>query len=475
MSNITPQGWESQSVGSIVEEIVTSVEDTYGKTFPTTPDSFSGQLFNILAAQEKKIQDLGQAITSTQNLSTAEGIYLDYIAEHKGTRRLRASGSYGSLLINGRQNTLITAGTPFKDVLGRTVLTSEDMTINRAACYQAVFTINEVIDSTEYVITVEGVSYTYTSGVATTEEDILAGLLLNITGSADFTSLIAGGELIINNVNRSNTLTVASGTNIQIVSVAGLVDAIAVEEGVTSFPANSITTVVINSLSINFVTNPFDFISGRFEETDPELRARLSATGVSAGVATIPAMQASITQVTGVTNVLIVDNKTDTVDGSGIPPRSFETFVVGGTDQEVGEKIFEVQPAGISTHGDITVQFNDLNGDPQTASFSRKSTKIAWVEVDYSLNTEEDFPSDGESLISALIVSQGNSMYAGEDLVANKFMGACYSVEGIYVNSIRVAVTDSLSDIPSYQTGKISINANQALSFSASSVTFINT
>ena len=476
MSNITPQGWESQSVESIVEELIARAEVDYGTSFPTTPDSFAGQFFNIMAAQEKKIQDLGQAITSTQNLSTCSGIYLDYIADHKNTRRFKASGSYGQLLITGNQGLYVSLGTPFKDVTSRTVLTTEDLTLNRASCYSGTFTINTVSDSTDYSITIEGQEYTYNSGIGATEITILQGLESSLTaGSSVFTTAVVDSSIVVHNATRSNTLTLANSLNIQLESVGSLVSAEAITLGPEIYPTNSITTVVINSLNVDSVTNPFDFTVGRFEESDPELRARLELSGEQAGVATIPAMQAALTGVDGVSGVLIVDNKTDFTDSNGIPPRSFEAFVVGGDDQEIGEKLFDIQPAGISTHGNITIQFDDINGDPQTSSFSRKGAQVAWIEVDYTLNDEEDFPAEGEDLMTQAIISQGNSMYSGEDLIANKFMAACYSVEGVFINSIRIAVTPTSGDTPVYQTGRIPIASTQALTFSTASVTIINT
>ena len=267
MSNITPQGWESQSVERIVEELIARAEADYGTSFPTTPDSFAGQFFNIMAAQEKKIQDLGQAITSTQNLSTCSGIYLDYIADHKNTRRFRASGSYGKLLITGNQGLPVSLGTPFKDVTSRTVLTTEDLTLNRASCYSGTFTINTVSDSTDYSITIEGQEYTYNSGISATEVTILQGLESSLTaGSSVFTTAVVDSSIVINSVTRSNILTLANSLNIQLESIGSLVSAEAITLGPEIYPTNSITTVVINSLNIDSVTNPFDFTVGRFEE-----------------------------------------------------------------------------------------------------------------------------------------------------------------------------------------------------------------
>jgi uncharacterized phage protein gp47/JayE len=476
MSNITPQGWESQSVETIVEELIIKAKSEIGENFPTTPDSFAGQFFNILALQEKKIQDLGQAITTTQNLSTAEGIYLDYIAEHKNTRRLRALGSYGNLNIKGIQGTLIPSETPFKDVTGRVVLTTEPVTINRANCYSCDFSIETILDNTEYLIIVDGVSYSYTTGVGATESSIITGLSSALdAGSSIFTYSASGNNIVIENISVANSLTISVSTSVNIVSIGNIVNAEAVTFGAATYPANSVTELVVNSLNIISVTNPKDFISGRFLETDPELRARLLNLTDEEGVATIPAMQAALTNLDGVSNVLIIDNKTDFVDGNGIPPRSFETFVVGGVEQDIGEKLFNIQPAGISTHGDITILFDDINGDPQSASFSRKSSKIAWVKVDYTINDEEDFPADGEEALKAAIITKGDSMYSGEDFVPNKFMGACYTVEGVFINSIEIAITDSLIETPTYQTTKIPISVVQDLLFSTDSIEIINT
>lgn len=474
MSNITDKGWESDSVDTIVNETATALGLATGQDIPITPDSFIGQFLNVLAEREKKIQDLGQAVTDTQNLSTCHGIYLDYIAEHKNTRRLAAAGSYGKLNIKGKQATVINENTPFQDDLGRVVLTEEYIEVNRASCYTCDFTITQLADNTEYLIIVEGADYSYTSGTGATEESVLQGLGAILgTGSAVFTHEILDGNICITSITPNNILTVNNSPSLTLEAIGMLVEATAVQTGALIFSEDSITEIVDSNLGVISVSNPRSFVVGRFIEEDPELRARLESIGTSAGVATIPAMQASLSELEGVTNVFIRDNKTDFTSATGIPARHFETFVVGGEEQAVGELLYSIQPAGISTHGDITILFDDINGDPQSSSFSRKTSMVSWIEISYTINSEEAFPSTGEDAIRAAVIAFGEAMYSGEDLVANKFYAPCYSVEGVIIDSIRAAVTEGTGDVPTYTTDRIPVSVVEDLVFHPDNITFV--
>ena len=472
MAGITPNGWETITQQGAVEELQEAMRDAFGEDFPTTPDSEVGQFLNIFAEREKRLYDLGQAITDTQNLSTAEGLYLDYLAEHKGTRRFGDAGSFGLVNIVAPQNTTFPASTAIKDEISRVVLTQDEVTTNRSNCYTSTFQILEVQNNSEYLIAVEGIDYSYTSDPTATVEEIVAGLEAALAaGSTVFSTVVENDIFTLTNLSRTNTLTTNNSVNLSLTSVGVLVQAIAADTGPLSFPAGTVNSVVDNTLGAISASNPLDFTLGRSEETDPELRARLVDLDEQVGTATKPSMEASLAQVNGVTGVLLLENKTDEVDGNGIPPHEFEMFISGGDEQEIAEKIFNVKPAGIRSHGDITVPIIDGNGDPQVENFSRKTTLVAWVRVTYEINDEEDFPANGEQAMSEAVVNFGNSMYSGEDLVANKFMAPLYTIQGVFILNVEIAVTNTINDTPVYQTARIPVAEVQELVFSDASVT----
>ncbi|AGH32163.1 baseplate wedge subunit [Vibrio phage 11895-B1] len=473
MAGITTNGWETITVDQSVEETAAAAKAIWGENFPTTPDSEFGQFINIFAEREKSLYDLGQAITDTQNLSTAEGLYLDYLAEHKGTARFKDSGSYGQLLITGVQNTTVPVNTPYQNDLKRNVLTQDNLTLNRSTVYSSTFTIVEVLDSANYTVVVEGTSYTYTSGVGETEEDIITGLYTSlVSGSSVFTSALDTEELAvtISNVLVANTLTTTNSDNIRLESVGMLVDAVSANVGELSYPANSITTIVDTSLNILSVTNLSSFTLGRLEENDAELRLRLFSIDETSGKATKPSMEAAMAKVDGVTGVFLIQNESDETDENGVPPHEFEFFIAGGSNEDIANKIFDIKPTGIRSYGSITVPILDTDGTPRVEKFSRKTSLYGWVEITYTINDEEIFPSDGEAAIKAAVVAFGNDMNSGEDLVANKFYAPAYTVSGAIITNIRIATTALESDTPLWQTATIPISTVESLMFTTNTV-----
>ncbi len=469
MAGVTDLGWVTKTKDEIVEEFQEEALEQFGAEFPTTPDSVAGQMFQIIAAAIKNTWDLGQTVTDyTGNRSTSSGIYLDYLADLIGLTRITDSGSTGNLLFIGTNYTTISESTTCKDDQDRYVLTDEEHTLDRTGCYNSTFSVLNVVDSTEYTITIEGVTYSYISDTDATEEEIITGLV-NEFEESEFTIESTDTTLTISYPSYLNSLTSTNSSNINLDSVGGLVEATAQTTGDLSFPADTITKLVTSVLDIDSVTNPEDFEEGRDEETDTELRQRMDERTSNTGTATVEAIQASLSDITGVTQVLIKENTTMEEDDTGIPAKSIECFVVGGADSDIGETIWSTKPAGIYTHGDEIYIVTDDNGDEQAVRFSRKTDKYAWMVVTYTLNDEETFL--GEEALQEAVVEFGDDMDNGEDYEPTKFYQPLYSAGGIYVSRIEIAVTDDEEDVPTYQSTRISISDTDILNFSEDRIT----
>ena len=473
MAGVTTTGFEPMTY----DEVITSINDLatstdyYGATFPTTPDSPYGVQTGILGASIVDIWQLAQEVAVQQDVDTATGIYLDYLAALRGITRLEASGSTGQLLFKGRSGTTVSQFFPVADVSARNVLTQSSLTLNRVACYTSSFTVNTLIVG-DYTLNVNGTSYTFTPLSTPTEEDVLDGLLAAMVAATDFTATVTGSVLSIVYSTSSNLMYTTNTSNLSLYSVGGLVTATAVDDGDLIFTSNSLTKLVGINVNVDSVTNPQAFTEGRSEETDEELRDRINTSGTSQGTATKPAIEGSLIEIEGVTSVLINENITMVEDGNGVPAKSYETFVAGGDLDQIAQVIWDTKPAGIRTFGNVTRAVIDNNGDIQTVSFSRPDSLYAWMRVTYTINSEEVFPDEGEDDMAASVVSTGEDMYRGEDYVAGKFYGSLYQTQGMFVSNVEIAVTPYSGDSPTFQTANITVENTDDLIFDTSRVLF---
>ena len=141
----------------------------------------------------------------------------------------------------------------------------------------------------------------------------------------------------------------------------------------------------------------------------------------------------------------------------GLPPKSFECIVVGGTDQEVALKIWQTKPAGIETYGNTSIVIVDSQGNNQLIKFSRATIVYLFSQMIITLNPQETFPTNGFQLISDAILSYGNSLGIGLDVILQRLEAQAFLVSGVATATAQIAKTYSLSDTPVYVTTDIDI------------------
>lgn len=468
MAGVTDKGWEAKTFDDIITSLVNRAKLAYGEDFQTTPDSGFGQLANIFSVDIKDVWDLGQQITDTQNRDTAEGLYLDYLADQVGLTRLQASGAIGDILFTGEAGTTVINNTACRDTEGRNVLTTEELRLNRANCYASTFSVSILEDNTEYTLFVEGVENTINSGTGATELSILNSLKETLDLNSSTIHEVDEGELTltISYPSPNNVLTTTNSANLALSSVGSLVSSESALTGDIIIYADSITTLVTPNLGVFSVSNPFNFQAGRDLETDSELRLRMSQREQSTGTATKPSIEASLSEITGVTSAYVEVNDTLKDDPvTGVPAKSFETFVSGGDEEIIAQVLWNTKSLFGQTHGDIEKTIIDDNGDTQGVKFTRPSNKYAWLRIGYTINNEEFFPADGEDRMRKAVVDFGETMEQGEDFEPTKFYAPLYTISGIYVSSIEIAVTDTELESPVFQTDRIAIDKTTSLLF----------
>lgn len=464
MAGVTPQGFVTKTQQQIVDRITQRLEDRFGKDFPTSPDSLAGQYTNIISAALKENWDLGQQVADTQNRDKAEGIYLDYLARLIGLTRRSSSGSTGDILWIDEQNTTIPAFSVVQDTLQRKVLTQETVTLLPSECYRSYVQALIIADNTEYSVSVNGVKFSYTSSSPAVESDILSNLAGQINTSPDATAQVVDDRIVITFESFRNGMSVGLSSDLGIDRVGSLIRAEAATVGDLNFPAGSITSVV-SDFPDSEISNPQDFDLGRYRETDIELRARMTEREENTGTATVPAIEASISELQGVQGVILTENRTMSFVGD-LPPKSYECYVVGGDEDAIANVIWETKPAGIETHGNISKVIVDNDGELQTVKFSRKAVLYAWVRITYTPNPEEDLSTNPVQAIKTAVTEFGNEFDKDEDFERTKFFGTIYSnVSGVYVDNIEIATTTDPNGTPFYQTARIPVGGTQELIF----------
>jgi len=477
MAGVTSTGFVTETFSTIRNRILEAARspEYFGTEFPTSPDSVFGQLAAIMSAALKESGwDLAQGVYDQFILRSASGKNLDDIASYTGSERLLESGSSGDLLFKGFNGSVVPQNTAVKDVENRVVTTDNLLNYDRTSCYDVVVEVLTLEDNTSYTIAIDGSNYSITSDTDATNEEILIALNNAIGVQVNYSSEITtDGYLRIFYNSRNNSLNVTVGANLQILEVGALVNATSIETGDLSYLANTLTIFESIPSGTNSVTNPVDFQQGRDDETDEEFRLRIAEQKSSVGTATKPAIESSLTNIEGVTSAFVLENITMS-EVNGQPPKSIQIYISGGDDDEIAEVIWNTKPAAIPTYGTTQKNIIDQNGDTQAVFFSRPEVKYAWVNVTYTIYSEEDFPSDGEVEIASTVVEYGDSLGVGVDIIPKRFSGKIYdSVTGLDDVTVEIAITEALLPAPDpldYVTTRIPVEDNVGIDFDVSRV-----
>ena len=163
---------------------------------------------------------------------------------------------------------------------------------------------------------------------------------------------------------------------------------------------------------------------GELEEDDPTFRARLVASE-SVARGTEQAVLAALLRVPGVASVSLDNNRTLVANANGVPGKSVEALVVGGSDQEVADALFAALCADTGTYGNTTVSIDRPDGRPFDVLFSRVEDLQCYARVTLTTTgAEEDLPPDYEDQVRAAIAARAAGLAPGQDLHAAWFVGA---------------------------------------------------
>ena len=242
----------------------------------------------------------------------------------------------------------------------------------------------------------------------------------------------------------------------------------AVEPGTDgNVPADTITEIVAPIEGLDSVTNDDETTGGRNKETDAELRERYINSVARPGASTADSIRAALLDIEDVRAALVIVNNSDTTDGDGRPPKSFESYVLGGDPADIAKTILQTSAAGIEPYGTEDEIVEDDSGQEHTIGFTYAAEKDIYVEV--SVTTNEEYPVDGnEKMVTEIIKYIGGEdedgqlytgLSMGEDVVYTQIIKACYRVPG--VEDVDVGIDTNPDPTPGTDTANISIDTTE--------------
>ena len=465
---LTYEGLNIRSLSSVIALYENLMREAYGEV-DTSADSVFGQLIGAMSEPLAEIWEQLENVYHSQYPSAASGISLDNAIQFNALIRLEKTASTVPAVLFGTQGTLVPAATRFSTLeTNNAFYTLIDKTIDVAESVTADITVDTVANLFTYEVTINTIVSSFVSDSNASEGEITQGLtdqinidhtLVVATDNLDGTITIVAADLI-------TPFLIAAGTDLSVSKFGTPVDTEAVLTGSLTAPINTLTVIDTPVTGLDEVTNIIQETTGRDEEIDQELRLRRAESLNKAGSSTIDAIHARLLQnVEGLTDVNVIENASDIVDGAGRPPHSFECTIVGGDDEDIAKEIWESKPAGIQTHGNTSAEHVDTQGVTRVMNFSRPVNLYAHVRVDLTIAAENGFPVNGLSLIQENILAYGETFDIGQDLIIQKFFTPVYAVPGISDANIYLDLTPNPGDAPSYVQANIPVDTTEIANF----------
>lgn len=434
---VIPEGFSRPRLPEIRQEIIADLRSRlrgFGldDNIETRPDSVFGLLIDTFSERETTLWEMAEGVYYAMYPGSATGSALDRAVSFTGVIRRVAERSEARVVLYGVFGTTVPGGSQIRNKVTQTLWqTIADETITPLAATD-VTVVPTPTDSTTYTVTIDGVDYSYTSGLGATLGTVLAGLVSALSTSGVNVSSNGAAIRLIQYSSASMSVS-ASGplvfSEIGSSVLAQTIDYLA--EPVAIGDLNAIVTRVDGWTAVN---NLQTGSVGRLAETDAELRVRYQSGLYRLGAGTLPSISVNIRdRVPGVSAIKVLQNDTDEINEIGDKPHSIHAIVEGGIDTEIAQVIYEVKGGGIDTNGDIVTVLQTSEGQ-QTIYFDRPDYIYIWVRAVTTLlpANEEPFPSNGLELIKQAINATGQAHGIGQDVITQRFFCGIYAdVTGI--------------------------------------------
>lgn len=153
--------------------------------------------------------------------------------------------------------------------------------------------------------------------------------------------------------------------------------------GAVETTTGTITNPVTIVLGVTSINNPSAALqTGSNEETDAELRIRRQKSVAIASTGYLNGLLASVLNLDGVTDAVLYENVTNSVDADGIPAHGIWLVAEGGANTDIADEIYAKKSYGANMKGDTEVDITTASGAIFTAKFDRPEAKDLFIRFD---------------------------------------------------------------------------------------------
>lgn len=389
---LTPTGFVVKPLEDIVTEIQTDCRAKIAANIDLTPTSNVQSLIAIISDRLEELWQLGQALyvaTDSDKALDAALIALCAItgtipqAARPSTVTAIATGTTGTVLLTGRQPSVVDTKVKFAS--------DADATLVAASAWIAlhVYTAGAVVKNSSAIF------FCQTGGTSAASG-----------GPSGTSSAITDGTVVWGFVGPGTAFATISWT----CTTTGPLTALA-------GTLTKIETTVAGWLGVR---NMVDAALGNEADTNAQLRLRRQQELLGQSRSVIDSIRTRILEdVAGVTSAIVFQNDTESTNVDGMPPHSVECLVRGGLDQDITDTVFANVAAGITTYGNQTGTFVDVDNGEQT--YTVKWSRPVLHAIYIIANVVKDplrFPLDGQARIIASLALAGSFFEEGQDVVS---------------------------------------------------------
>lgn len=471
MAGLTSNGLSIKRLQEIRDDITASFNDAFGDDINTSDDSVFGQTRDSIAPGEASLWEQLQIVYDSQIPSRAEGQQLDDNVSLVGVFRVGNTKSTVNASVTGDNNVLIPVG--FTIAVNTTKDEFEivaQKSITNTKTTKTVISVDVIADTTLYRVTIDGVNADFTSDASATEAEIVAGLISAIPTAVPSVTAVATvntNEVLITSTTATTEKDLTVSSNISISKVTSLIPMQAKEFGPIPAPLNQLTDIKTFITGIDSATNEAVEVPGTLIEIDSQLRLRRETELSKTGSTSLEAIADRIDLVDNVISTVVLENFTDSVDGNGLSPHSFQAIVQGGLDADIAQAIFDSKPVGIDMNGAESIAVLDRFGFSRNILFDRPTNVPIFIEV--TLTKFADYPSDGDTQIKDALVAFGlANLFAGDDVIQSRLYTPINSIQGHQVDSLFIDTSPSPTT-----TTTIAISITQLAVISSVNITIV--
>lgn len=448
---LTESGVNIKRLDEILDSMHKELSEKWGVNTQQNPNSFLNVLLTNIADRLAELWELGQDVYYSQYPASAEGMYLDNVAQFTGIARAEDTPSYYHILCTGTDGTVIPSDTIIASVTSPVTNLSPTIenTISRSVFNNAAVKIVSV-DGNQMNIDLNGNSYSITPTSGTAVRTVLTALAAAVT-DADFDVSVDPDEdfLIISAKNETSTNSLVLSENLTTQYVGCVFTFETEQDGDIYLPKGAITEITKAVTGLTSVVNVGEYIAGRLAETDSEFRASYIEKIFSRSERMSESIKSAILDsCQGVTALAVYENDTNSTDSDGRYPHSIEVVVDGGDETEIAQQILNTKSGGINTYGSTAITLTGENDEEIVVRFNRPEYVYIYFLVEISKPDGVNLPTDYIDIIKKIIVSKMESLECGDDVIPqNMFLKEIYdSIFGIDYVSITMSSTTDTPD-----------------------------